>query len=133
MTFIQLGVGPEASERKKLELAVQLLEEVLAGDEQPHVRELESNGAAPTFDSRCKKCGQPILWAPTESGRMVALDQRPGPYILSEDGTAIWQAQGGLAYHYDGTPEGCPKQQASAETIKQDDPPRRREWQDIYD
>jgi hypothetical protein len=134
MTLGQLGARFKATERKKLELAARLLDEVLAGDDQIEARDAGKNGHAPVFNRRCSKCQRPIMWAATENANKAALDERPGAYVLTDGGTAIFQGGfAGYGYHYDGTPEGCPGQQVSAEAAKQDDPPRRREWQDVYD
>lgn len=114
--------------REKLELARQLLDEVLdvpGGNDEPANARL-----TPEFLARCTKCGRDIHWAMTENGKRAALDDRPGPYALAADGTAEFEGGfGGFGYHYDGEPGGCP---AQPKTDKDVDLPR-REWQDVYD
>jgi hypothetical protein len=85
------------------------------------------------FDSRCNHCGEPICWArTTKNDKPIALDRRPGPYLLTHDGKADWQGPGGHACHFDGQPDGCPpKRQADEEEEK--GAPARREWQDTSD
>jgi hypothetical protein len=134
MTPDQAKARLKASERNKLELAAQLIDEVLAGGNQTEALHAETDGNAPTFNRRCGKCQTPIIWTTTENGHKAALDERPRPYFLSDGGTAIFQGGvEGYGYHYDETPEGCPGQQASPKATKHDDAPRRPEWQDIYD
>jgi hypothetical protein len=115
------------SPEEKLRLAHRLVGEVLteldSSDDKAGVGE-----PSPDFAATCMKCNMPIHWAPTLRGKKVALDDRSGPYVLSDDGTAIYEGFGGYAYHYDGTTEGCP-----AQVEPHDVESRRPEWQDIYD
>ena len=90
--------------------------------------QLTTAGHMPSFSQQCTKCGRPIHWFQTRNGKNVALDDRPGPYVISEDGTAVFEGLGGHAYHYDGTAEGCPAQVTEQRTNRP-----RVEWQDIYD
>jgi hypothetical protein len=84
------------------------------------------------FDSRCNQCGESICWArTTKNDRPIALDRRPGPYVLTGDGGADWQGSGGYACHFDGASDGCPsKRQPDEEDAEA---PIRREWQDKWD
>lgn len=84
------------------------------------------------FTDTCTKCGQPILWARTTKNDLpVALDSRPGPYVLTGGGKADFRHSGGYAFHYDKTPEGCPAE--VVHEVDEPEEPRRPEWQDIYD
>jgi hypothetical protein len=94
-----------------------------------------SKEAQPPFNAKCKHCGAPINWATTTANnKMVALDRRPGPYLVTEDGRATWQGSGGYACHYDKTaPDACPSTRPPKTEEDEDKPSRRSEWQDIYD
>ncbi len=84
------------------------------------------------FPDSCAKCGQAVLWVRTTKNDLpVALDARPGPYVVTREGKADWQHSGGHAFHYDKTPEGCPAE--VVQEVDEADEPRGREWQDIYD
>lgn len=84
------------------------------------------------FSGKCVQCGRSILWArTTKNDRPVALDSRPGPYVLTSDGKADYQHAGGYACHYDKTPEGC--QSEVKQAAREQEEPVYREWQDIYD
>jgi hypothetical protein len=86
------------------------------------------------FDSGCNQCGEPIHWArTTKNDRPIALDRRPGPYVLTQDGEADWQGSGGYACHFDGEPDGCPSKRQPEDAEEEDNRPIRREWQDTYD
>jgi hypothetical protein len=113
----------------ELERAVRLLELALK-------RGTAAAGAASLpaveFPDSCTKCGRAILWARTTKNDLpVALDSRPGPYVVTTEGKADFRHAGGHAFHYDKTPEGCPAE--VVQQVKEPEEPRRREWQDIYD
>jgi hypothetical protein len=112
--------------REKLELVKQLLDEVL---EVSTSNEGLTTARTPDFSAQCMKCGRAIRWAATENGKRAALDERPGPYVLVGSTAVFEGGTAGYAYHYDGTPDGCPAQPRR----ESDDDPPRREWQDIYD
>ena len=87
----------------------------------------------PTFGSRCNQCGEPICWArTTKNDKPIALDRKPGPYLLTQNGAADWRGSGGYACHFDGAPDGCPSKRAT-EDNDDEGAPVARYWQDVYD
>jgi hypothetical protein len=62
----------------------------------------------------------------------VALEDREGPYHLTAEGRAEWRGSGGFAYHYDGSPDGCPAQIAPPQPHS-DTRELAPDWQSIYD
>jgi hypothetical protein len=118
------------SARARLELVARLLQEVLAGQKldqtHPSVPRID-------FDSTCMKCGGAIHWTRTTANdRAVALEDREGPYHLTAEGRAEWRGSGGFAYHYDGSPDGCPAQIAPPQPHS-DTRELAPDWQSIYD
>lgn len=113
--------------REKLQLVRRLVDEIL-DDSAEAQGEPSNTQLTPEFSAQCTQCGQSIHWAETTNGKKAALDERPGPYVLAHDGTAVFEGSGGFAYHYDGTSEGCPAQ-VTDQVVERP----AREWQDIYD
>ena len=63
------------------------------------------SGVAPAkkalYYTPCPKCGDPVSWLTTESGAKVALDDKPGPYIVVDGIAKHVGGAGEYAFHFD--------------------------------